>query len=293
MPDMVKQAIEALPPLRDVIRGAGLNARRGLGQNFLLDLNLTGRIVKESRPLSDTVIEIGPGPGGLTRALLLNGASHVIAIEKDPRASAALAPLVEAADGRLEVINGDALKIDIADIAAKMENNKCQIVANLPYNIATPLLLGWLDRLEHIRSMTLMFQKEVGGRITANSGNAAYGRLSVICQWLCETAALFDIPPQAFVPPPKVISSVVRLTPRPTPLARADKPMLEEITRVVFGQRRKMIRASLKQLGGDNALLNMTGLGGDLRPEQLTIEEFCALAEALKTLRANDPHAGF
>lgn len=293
MPDPVIAAIDALPPLRDVIRQGGLDARRSLGQNFLLDLNLTGRIARSAAPLDETIIEIGPGPGGLTRALLLAGAKRVIAVEKDPRAIAALQPLVDAADGRLEIVEADALEVRIATLTA---GAPCQIVANLPYNIATVLLLNWLDELDLIHGMSLMFQKEVGERITASPGGSAYGRLAVMCSWLCDTAMLFDIPPRAFVPPPKVTSSVVRLTPRPAPLAAADKTTLEEVTRVLFGQRRKMLRASMKTLVGKslaatgmdgNALLDQAGLAGELRPERLSVENFCCLAEALRKARSS------
>lgn len=284
-PDPVIAAIDALPPLREVIRSAELDARKSLGQNFLLDLNLTGRIARSAAPLKGTVIEIGPGPGGLTRALLMAGAERVIAIEKDRRAIDALAPLVAASEGRLEILEEDALEVDIAPLIPAGE--KGQIVANLPYNIATVLLLNWLDRLDAISAMTLMFQKEVGERITAPTGGAAYGRLAVMCQWLCEARMLFDIPPQAFVPPPKVTSSVVRLVPRPKPLAEASKPMLEEVTRVLFGQRRKMLRASVKSLKIDDpaGVLAGAGIAGDTRPEKLAIEDFCRLAEALRLAR--------
>ncbi len=275
--------IDALPPLRDVIRAAELDARKSLGQNFLFDLNLTGRIARAALPLKGTVVEIGPGPGGLTRALLLAGAEKVIAIEKDRRAIAALAPLVEAAEGRLEIIDADAMKINPAELGS--EDAPRQIVANLPYNIATGLLLNWLDYIDRIDGMTLMFQREVGQRITAEQGESAYGRLAVMCQWLCETHAIFDIPPQAFVPPPKVVSSVVQLIPRAAPLAAADKTCLEDVTRALFGQRRKMLRSSIKSLkvGG---LLDGLELTGDERPEHMGIEEFCAIAEALRQARS-------
>lgn len=281
--DPIIAAVDALPPLRDVIRRAELDARKSLGQNFLLDLNLTGRIARSAAPLDDVVIEIGPGPGGLTRALLLAGAKQVIAIEKDPRAIQALQPLVDAAEGRLVIKAEDALNINIQELLPA--GGKCHIVANLPYNIATTLLLGWLGQIDHIASMTLMFQREVGQRITATPGTSAFGRLSVISQWLCETRMLFDIPPQAFVPPPKVTSTVVQLRPRPKPLAPADKDLLEEVTRVLFGQRRKMLRASAKAIGGIT-LLEKAGIDGQVRPEILGVEDFCALAEALKMLRA-------
>ena len=281
-PDHIISAVEAMPPLRDVIRKAGLDARKNLGQNFLLDLNLTGRIARAAAPFRDMVIEIGPGPGGLTRALLMAGAPKVIAIEKDERAIAALQPLVEAAEGRLEILSEDALKVDLGSLVP--DGSQCQIVANLPYNIATTLLLNWLGQLEKINAMTLMFQREVGQRITAAPGSSAYGRLSVISQWLCDTSMLFDIPPQAFVPPPKVTSSVIRLLPREEPLAKADKVLLEDVTRILFGQRRKMLRASAKSLGGQ-ALLDAAGIDGQARPETLPVEAFCSLAEALRLSR--------
>ena len=276
------EKIDALPPLRDVIRSAGLDARKSLGQNFLFDLNLTGRIARAALPLNGTVIEIGPGPGGLTRALLLAGAEKVIAIERDSRAIAALAPLVDASEGRLEIIEADAMTIDPAALGS---DGPRQIVANLPYNIATGLLIGWLDKLEHLDGMTLMFQREVGQRITAEQGESAYGRLAVMCQWLCEVRSLFDIPPQAFVPPPKVVSSVVQLIPREAPLAKADKTCLEDVTRALFGQRRKMLRSSIKTLKV-KGLLDGLDLTGDERPEAMMIEDFCAIAEALRLARA-------
>ena len=191
MPDR----IDALPPLRDVIRDYGLDAKKSLGQNFLFDLNLTGRIARAAQPLDGTVIEIGPGPGGLTRALLMAGAEQVIAIEKDRRAIEALGSLVVAAEGRLQIIEADALDIDIKSLGHK--DGKKQIVANLPYNIATGLLLNWLDDLEYLDGLTLMFQREVAQRITADPGTSSYGRLAVMTQWLCDARSLFDIPPQA------------------------------------------------------------------------------------------------
>jgi len=278
MPDR----IDALPPLRDVIRDYGLDAKKSLGQNFLFDLNLTGRIARAAQPLDGTVIEIGPGPGGLTRALLMAGAEQVIAIEKDRRAIEALGSLVVAAEGRLQIIEADALDIDIKSLGNK--DGKKQIVANLPYNIATGLLLNWLDDLEYLDGLTLMFQREVAQRITADPGTSSYGRLAVMTQWLCDARSLFDIPPQAFVPPPKVTSSVVQLIPRPTPLAPADKTCLEDVTRALFGQRRKMLRSSIKTLKTDG-LLDGLPLTGDERPETLMVEDFCAIAEALRHAR--------
>ena len=277
------QRIDALPPLREVIKAYGLDAKKSLGQNFLFDLNLTGRIARSAMPLDGTVIEIGPGPGGLTRALLLAGAEKVIAIEKDRRAIEALTGLVSAADGRLEIIEGDALDVDIKSFG--QAGKRRQIVANLPYNIATGLLLNWLDDLDHLDAMTLMFQREVGQRITAEIGGSAYGRLAVMAQWLCDVRSVFDIPPQAFVPPPKVTSSVVQLTPRPQPLAPADKTCLEDVTRALFGQRRKMLRSSIKTLKLDG-LLEGLPLTGDERPERLSIEDFCLIAEALRQKRS-------
>jgi len=278
MPDR----IDALPPLRDVIRDYGLDAKKSLGQNFLFDLNLTGRIARAAQPLDGTVIEIGPGPGGLTRALLMAGAEQVIAIEKDRRAIEALGSLVVAAEGRLQIIEADALDIDIKSLGHK--DGKKQIVANLPYNIATGLLLNWLDDLEYLDGLTLMFQREVAQRITADPGTSSYGRLAVMTQWLCDARSLFDIPPQAFVPPPKVTSSVVQLIPRSTPLAPADKTCLEDVTRALFGQRRKMLRSSIKTLKTDG-LLDGLPLTGDERPETLMVEDFCAIAEALRHAR--------
>lgn len=278
MPDL----IESLPPLRDVIKSNGLDAKKSLGQNFLFDLNLTGRIARAAMPLDGTVIEIGPGPGGLTRALLMAGAERVIAVEKDRRAIAALAPLVEAAEGRLEIIEADALTVDIRSLGEA--GKRRQIVANLPYNIATGLLLNWLDHLDILDGMSLMFQREVGQRIVAEPATSQYGRLAVMCQWLCETRSVFDIPPQAFVPPPKITSSVVQFIPRQTPLAPADKTCLEDVTRALFGQRRKMLRSSIKTLKCDG-LLDGLELTGNERPETLAVEDFCAIAEALRMKR--------
>lgn len=276
--------IEALPPLREVIKSNGLDAKKSLGQNFLFDLNLTGRIARAAMPLNGVVVEVGPGPGGLTRALLLAGAEKVIAIEKDRRAITALAPLVDAAEGRLEIIEADALTVDISSLGGAVERR--QIVANLPYNIATGLLINWLDILDDLDGMTLMFQREVGQRIIAEPSTSQYGRLAVMCQWLCETRSIFDIPPQAFVPPPKITSSVVQFIPRQTPLAPADKTCLEDVTRALFGQRRKMLRSSIKTLKHDH-LLDGLALTGNERPETLEVEAFCAIAEALRQARSS------
>lgn len=275
--------LKDLPPLREVIARHGLAARKSLGQNFLLDLNLTGRIARSAGDLSTgSVIEIGPGPGGLTRSLLLAGARHVIAVEKDLRCLEALEETRSASNGCLELLSGDALEVPIDTLGEAPR----KIVANLPYNIATPLLIGWLhaiDRSPHcLENMILMFQKEVAQRITASPGNKAYGRLSVLSQWLCEAELLFDIAPGAFTPPPKVTSSVVRMIPREKPRAEAKLAALEKVTAAAFGQRRKMLRQSLKSLFPNAAeVLGGLGLKETARAEELDIEDFCALARRL------------
>ena len=271
-------ALDDLPPLRAVVERHGLSARRSLGQNFLFDLNLTGKIARSAGAL-DTVIEIGPGPGGLTRALLVAGATKVIAVERDERCLAALAEIAAHYPGRLEVVPGDALRIDIATLAA---GAPVKIVANLPYNIGTELLLRWLtvaDWPPFWQSMTLMFQREVAQRIVARPGDEAYGRLAVLAGWRSNSRVLFDVPRQAFSPPPKVTSSVVHLEPRMAPLP-VDLRRLETVTAAAFGQRRKMLRQSLKRLGGD-ALLAAVGIDGTRRAETLSVEEFVGLANAL------------
>jgi 16S rRNA (adenine1518-N6/adenine1519-N6)-dimethyltransferase len=271
----------SLPPLREVIARHGIAARRSLGQNFILDLNLTRRIARAAGGLDrGSVIEIGPGPGGLTRALLLEGAAHVVAIERDPRCLAALGELAAAFPGRLEVIAGDALELDSAALVPP----PCQIVANLPYNIATALLLRWLDRIGEYERLTLMFQREVAERLVALPRSPAYGRLSVIVQWLTLPKILFDVPPGAFVPAPKVTSSVVSLVPRPAPLAAAEKASLERVTAAAFGQRRKMLRSSLKTLGLPvEPLLAAASVAPTARAEELSVAQFCALARAAET----------
>ena len=267
-----------LPPLREVIARHGLSTRRSLGQHFLLDLNLTRRIARAAGDLSaGTVIEIGPGPGGLTRALLETGAQHLIAIERDERCTDALAELAAAYPGRLTVMMADALDVDAGNLGAPPR----RIVANLPYNVATPLLLRWLATIDGFAGLTLMFQKEVALRLTAAPRSKDYGRLSVITQWLTEPRRLFDIPARAFTPPPKVVSTVVLLTPRPAPLAPADRAVLERVTAAAFGQRRKMLRQSLKSLTPDPAaLLAQAGVTETARAEELTVPQFCALARA-------------
>lgn len=275
--------LKDLPPLREVIARHGLSARKSLGQNFLLDLNLTGRIARSAGDMSaGSVIEIGPGPGGLTRSLLLAGAHHVLAVEKDLRCLEALEETRSASNGRLELLNGDALEVPVDTLGQSPR----KIVANLPYNIATPLLISWLHAINRnphcLESMILMFQKEVAQRITASPGNKVYGRLSVLSQWLCEAELLFDIAPGAFTPPPKVTSSVVRLSPRARPRAEAKLGALEKVTAAAFGQRRKMLRQSLKGLFPNAAeVLGDLGLKETARAEELDIEDFCALARRL------------
>jgi len=269
----------ALPPLREFIARHGIAAKRTLGQNFILDLNLTRRIARAAGPFdAGSVIEVGAGPGGLTRALLEEGAAHVVAIERDRRCLAALGELAAAYPGRLELVEGDALKLD----PAALTPGPRRIVANLPYNIATALLLRWLDRIGEYQSLTLMFQREVAERLVATARSPAYGRLSVIVQWLTLPKILFDLPPRAFVPSPKVTSSVVSLKPRAMPLARAEKAALERITAAAFGQRRKMLRSSLRTLGVPvEPLLATTGIAPTARAEELSVADFCALARAL------------
>jgi 16S rRNA (adenine1518-N6/adenine1519-N6)-dimethyltransferase len=272
---------DGLPPLREVIQRHGLAAKKSLGQNFLLDLNLTGKIARSAGDLAgSTVVEIGPGPGGLTRALLFNGAAKVIAVERDERCLPALEEIGAHYPGRLEIVAADALKIDLAGLARG--ERPVRIVANLPYNIGTELLIRWLTTAEwppFYASMTLMFQREVAERIVARPGDSAYGRLGVLAGWRTEAKILFDVPRQAFTPPPKVTSSVVHLVPRDAPMA-ADLRALENVTRAAFGQRRKMLRQSLKPLGGD-ALLAAAGVDGTRRPETLSIAEFVTLANSV------------
>jgi 16S rRNA (adenine1518-N6/adenine1519-N6)-dimethyltransferase len=272
--------LDGLPPLREVIQRHGLDAKKALGQNFLLDLNLTQKIARNAGPLEDaTVIEVGPGPGGLTRAILSLGARKLIAIERDSRCLPALTEIAEHYPGRLEVIEGDALKVDFDALAA---DGPVKIIANLPYNVGTQLLLNWLlpkSWPPFWDCLTLMFQKEVGLRIVAREDDDHYGRLGVLAGWRTEARMVFDVPPQAFTPPPKVTSSIVHLTPRQAPLP-CDVKKLETVTQAAFGQRRKMLRQSLKALGGE-ALLSKAGIDPVRRAETLSVEEFVTLANAL------------
>ena len=274
-------ALDELPPLREVIARHELRAKKNLGQNFLLDLNLTARIARAAGDLAGvTVVEVGSGPGGLTRALLAAGAGHVIAIERDDRCIAALEEIAAACPGRLTIVPDDALAVDMAALAPP----PARVVANLPYNIATPLLVGWLKTEPWppwYDSMTLMFQREVAERIVAPPGSKTYGRLGVLAGWRTEAEILFDVSPRAFTPPPKVTSSIVRLVPRPNPLD-CDPAVLERVTAAAFGQRRKMLRQSLKTLGIDaHRLLTETGIEETRRAEEIDVAGFVALARAV------------
>jgi 16S rRNA (adenine1518-N6/adenine1519-N6)-dimethyltransferase len=261
-----------------------MSAKKSLGQNFLLDLNLTARIARAAGPLDGiTVLEVGPGPGGLTRALLALGAERVIAVERDDRALAALAEIAARYPGRLEIVSGDALEFDAR---VHLGHERARVVANLPYNIATALLVGWLTAEPWppwYDSLVLMFQREVAERIVAEPGSKTYGRLSVLANWRCDTKILFDVAPSAFVPPPKVTSSVVRLVPRAKPLA-CDAQALQRLTEAAFGQRRKMLRQSLKALGVDTAaLLAKAAIDPTARAEEIPVEGFVKLARAFVT----------
>jgi 16S rRNA (adenine1518-N6/adenine1519-N6)-dimethyltransferase len=272
-------SIDSLPPLRDVLQRYELMPKKSLGQNFLFDLNLTAKVARQAGDLDrQTVIEVGPGPGGLTRALLAQGA-NVIAIERDERCLAALQEVSDHYPGRLRVIAGDALETDFTALA---DGGQVKIVANLPYNVGTQLLITWLlsePWPPFYASLTLMFQREVAERIVARPGSDAYGRLGVLAGWRTEARITFDVPPQAFTPPPKVTSSVVHLVPRDTPLA-CDAATLGRVTQAAFGQRRKMLRQSVKSLGGE-ALLAKVGIDPTRRAETLSIDEFVALANAV------------
>jgi 16S rRNA (adenine1518-N6/adenine1519-N6)-dimethyltransferase len=302
-------SIDDLPPLREVIRRHELSAKKSLGQNFLLDLNLTARIARAAGPLKHaTIVEVGPGPGGLTRALLAEGAKRVIAIERDTRAIAALSEIAEHYPGRLRVVAADALELDVrdyldagscfqitenrtsgknhhrAETGADAPRSTARVVANLPYNIATKLLISWITTEPWppwYDQLVLMFQREVAERIVARPGNKTYGRLSVITQWRCEPKILFDVAPSAFVPRPKVTSSLMRIVPRRDPLS-CECRMLERVTEAAFGQRRKMLRQSLKSLGVDPLpLLDHVGLDPTARAEDIPVAGFVALTRAV------------
>jgi 16S rRNA (adenine1518-N6/adenine1519-N6)-dimethyltransferase len=278
-----------LPPLSAVLKKYDLAPKKSLGQNFLFDLNLTDRIVRYAGDLAGcSVIEIGPGPGGLTRSILNGGAEKLIVIEQDERCIAALEDIAAAAGGRLQIINADALTIKERELTA----SPIKIIANLPYNIATVLLFKWLEYVGDVESMTLMFQKEVADRIMAKPRTKAYGRVSVMTQWQCEVEHNFDISPKAFIPPPKVTSSVITITPRKQVLAPADKQVLETLCRIAFGQRRKTLRSSLRQLTSEpEKLLEEAAIQPEKRPEELSVEEFCALARGLEKYMSNPKSA--
>ncbi|HJQ60893.1 MAG TPA: 16S rRNA (adenine(1518)-N(6)/adenine(1519)-N(6))-dimethyltransferase RsmA [Vineibacter sp.] len=281
-----RQSETPLPPLREVIARHGLSARKSLGQHFLLDLNLTDRIARAAGDLSHgTTIEIGPGPGGLTRSLLRLGAARVVCVERDARAVAAVRELAGACPARLDIIEADALTANLATLGPVPR----RIVANLPYNISTALLVGWLQQIAAhgpglLESMTLMFQKEVVDRLAAAPRAKAYGRLSVLAQAVCDVSRLFDIAPTAFVPPPKVVSTVVRLVPRSLPIRAADGtllalPSLESVTAAAFGQRRKMLRTSLRAVFSDvEAALSGLGIKATDRAEDLDVSQFISLS---------------
>jgi 16S rRNA (adenine1518-N6/adenine1519-N6)-dimethyltransferase len=288
----VTAAQDELPPLREVIRRHGLVARKSLGQNFLFDLNLTARIARAAGPLAGvTVFEVGSGPGGLTRALLALGAAHVIAVERDERAIAALQEIAARYPDRLDVVAADALAFD----PRSRVDAPVRIVANLPYNIATALLVAWVTAEPWppwYDAAILMFQREVAERLVAEAGTKSYGRLSVLVQWRCEARILFDVKASAFVPPPKVTSSVVRILPRAAPLA-CDRRTLEAVTQAAFGQRRKMLRQSLRSLGVEvPSLIAAAGLSPTARAEEIPVAGFVALARALAAIRGLGHDAG-
>jgi len=274
---------DGLPPLRDVITAHGLDARRSLGQNFLLDLNLTRRIARVCPDLKDhDVLEVGPGPGGLTRALLLEGARRVVAIERDHRASQAIAEIAAAYPDRVHLVEADALEVNEEDLL----EGRTHIVANLPYNISTALLLKWLAVAPWPGwplSLTLMFQREVAERIVAEPGSKSYGRLSVVSQWRTRAHIAFDVSPKAFTPQPKVVSSVVHMTPKAPAPNDPQFSSLERVTAAAFGQRRKMLRASLKQVFADPmAICEAVGIDPTARAEQVSVDGFLSLAQQLE-----------
>ena len=272
--------LPVLPPLKDVIARHAFRAKHALGQHFLLDLNLTAKIASVAGDLTGRqVIEVGPGPGGLTRALLATNAAHVTAIEIDPRGVAAAEELAMVYPDRLTVINADALALDVTTLAPAPR----QIVANLPYNVGTPLLVGWLRQAAQFERLTLMFQEEVAQRIVAAPDTSAYGRLAVLAQWTCDTALAVRLPPEAFTPPPKVHSAVVRFLPKSEQPDPGLFAIMERLTQHAFGQRRKMLRVSLKPLGGET-LLRRAGIDPTRRAETLSVDEFDRLA----TLLSND-----
>ena len=277
----LSQKILEMQPLNTVIQEHQLFPKRSLGQNFIFDINLTRKIARSAKPLdSGTVIEIGAGPGGLTRALLIEGASKVIAIEKDKRAIQILRELEEIAKPRLKVIYADALELSLVELGKE----PIQIVANLPFNIATNLIFKWLESTPPLSAITIMIQKEVANRLCAQPGSSAYGRLTLMINLLAETDFLFDVPASAFIPKPKVISSMVQVLPRKKPLFKTDKFALQKVLITAFNQRRKMLRSSFKMFGGSK-LLEKAGINPEERPENLTLEAFCALTNLIESNR--------
>lgn len=274
----------ALPALKEVIARYGLCAKKSLGQNFILDTNLLDKIARSSKqrdPLpfeTGTVIEVGPGPGGVTRAILENGAKHLTVIEKDERCLGLLSDIQAFYPDRLNVLNADALTV----CAEKLGDAPRSIISNLPYNVGTLLLTGWLKNINQFSSLTLMFQKEVAERLTAKPKTSAYGRLSILTQWLCDAEILFTVPPSCFVPPPKVTSAIVFLKPRPQPLAPARMDLLEKVTAAAFNQRRKMLRSSLKSIGNPAEICAAANVNPTARAEEIGIEAFCAMARYLE-----------
>lgn len=274
----------SLPPLRDVIAAYGLSAKKTLGQNFILDTNLLDKIARASKSRDPepfergTVIEVGPGPGGVTRAILDNGAKRLTVIEKDERCLGLLNDIAAAYPDRLTILNDDALGIDAAALGASPRS----VISNLPYNVGTLLLMGWLKRARDFSSFTLMFQKEVAERLIARPRTADYGRLSILTQWLCDAEILFTVPPACFTPPPKVTSAVVFLRPRAKPLADARPDLLERVTAAAFNQRRKMLRSSLKTVGDPARLCAAAGVPETARAEEVAVEQFCAMAKCLE-----------
>jgi len=281
---------DGLPPLREVIATHGLSAKKSLGQNFIFDFNLTRRIARAASVEGATVLEIGPGPGGLTRALIAEGAARVIAVERDARCLPALAAIAAAKPGRLDIVEADALELDEAALLKRLHaGGRVQVAANLPFNVGTALLIKWLSVKNWPpwwARLTLMFQKEVAQRICALPGDEAYGRLSVLARWRAETRILFDVSRNAFVPPPSVTSAVLRIEPLPSPRCEAELADLEAVTAAAFGQRRKMLRGSLKTLVGDTeTLLTRAGVAGTSRAEELELSQFCSLARTYEEMR--------
>ena len=277
----LSQKILEMQPLNTVIQEHQLFPKRSLGQNFIFDINLTRKIARSAKPLdTGTVIEIGAGPGGLTRALLIEGASKVIAIEKDKRAIQILRELEEIAKPRLKVIYADALELSLVELGKE----PIQIVANLPFNIATNLIFKWLESTPPLSAITIMIQKEVANRLCAQPGSSAYGRLTLMINLLAETDFLFDVPASAFMPKPKVISSMVQVLPRKKPLFKTDKFALQKVLITAFNQRRKMLRSSFKMFGGSK-LLEKAGINPEERPENLTLEAFCTLTNLIESNR--------